>query len=695
MIVNPFDRVQYACENPSLYPTHLLRSGLLQHAISEYTELLDERDEYIFRRAPPVEDPWKIRLWDRYDGEKGFPDSPQVCQSEDDLRKYLGVNRKDPRCRHVFLRASHSRAPLNCSREMFLTILSYHQVMVQFLDIASNFGSNQEQDIPTAAQQYWFHHQEFLGSNDAEVCAIPRLGRSGLEIKYCYNLWGVEKSSAAKRPWEIRQAGTYHSLDMENGRAAWIHVKGHTKSKFSLEKRIREATATCFKQPDDSISDSQLLQESLLAALSMHIVKFEWSCENWRRYLFHLECQLEKVLTKIKKAPINKAETMLTDTNAAMTDAFGSLSRQGTLAATARVDLKSVGSSPRSFSVVSGSRACPSVQAPPRQIRSALSSPVSPAKSTFSNIDTINERTEMKYSPSGEQWEDPLRLLGEFKFQDLQNLHHIGSKLREADMVLELNSKTMIEVANYIKRIIGSPQVPEATIKGCQSALVNFTERTGSIAQGLSTNRARITTLLALLEDGKALFDAITQFRNIELNKLSATRMELMANDMQTMTLDMRESTFKMESIAEGTGKETSSMHTITLVTLVFLPGTFVAVRYALLLIWTIASMSLTTVDYQTFLGAGFYQFPDEVGGEAVFPLFQTKYFALFAAITFPLTAITVFLWFIGPRVWNGAKPAGIMQRLTERRGHKNMLDDEAGSTARGARKWGEIGCIL
>lgn len=129
-------------------------------------------------------------------------------------------------CRR-FLRPSHSRAPLNCSREMFSTVLSYHQVMAQFLDISLNFGTIPGLNIPTAAQHHWFHHQEFLDLDDAKRYAIPRLGRSGLDIRYCYNLWGVEKSTDKTRLWEIRQAGIYHSLDLENGRATWIHVKAH------------------------------------------------------------------------------------------------------------------------------------------------------------------------------------------------------------------------------------------------------------------------------------------------------------------------------------------------------------------------------------------------------------------------------------------------------------------------------------
>lgn len=45
------------------------------------------------------------------------------------------------------------------------------------------------------------------------------------------------------------------------------------------------------------------------------------------------------------------------------------------------------------------------------------------------------------------------------------------------------------------------------------------------------------------------------------------------------MTLSMHFMTEKMHDIAVKTGRQTVSMHAITVFTLVFLPGTFLAVR--------------------------------------------------------------------------------------------------------------------
>ncbi|KAI1116726.1 hypothetical protein F5Y14DRAFT_406378 [Nemania sp. NC0429] len=646
--MNSFDLLQHACQDHQSYPENLLRKGAVEHSIREYKEFLNERSKHnIFQGKPSPQQPSKIRVWDRFDGEQVFPTGPHVCKSEEDVRNHFVVNgRKDPRCRIIFLRPSHSRAPLNFSREMFSTVLSYHQVMAQFLDISLNFGTTPGLNIPTAAQHHWFHHQEFLDLENAQRYAIPQLGRSGLDIQYCYNLWGVEKSTDTTRLWEIRQAGIYHSLDLENGRATWIHVKAYNPQKL-LENRIREAS-TASRRHQDIVSDSEHLQESLCASLVIHLNIFEWAREGWRQYILHWEIKLEQILTKINNAPINKAEMALSGVNPAISDVLGSASRRGTWS------LKTRANTLDSVTVV----ASPTISSSPRAL-----SPIR-TNTILSNSEATDGKYIMKDAHQGIIEESSLHVLEEFKFEDLQYLHYIASKFREADMVFELNTRIILEVMNYFEGLVKHPLISEDIRKGCDIALADFSQHTRSIISCFGIYRTRIATLLTLLEDGRSLFYATTQFRDVELNKFSASKMENMTIDMHQMTADMHDSTLKMEKIAEGTGKETSSMHTITLVTLLFLPGTFVA----------------------TFLGAGFYQFPnkagDGAGDVAVYPLFQPGFFALFAAIAFPLTALTVFFWFIGPWIWRWAQLAELMQRLSQWRWkHLRIPDEESNLT--------------
>lgn len=53
----------------------------------------------------------------------------------------------------------------------------------------------------------------------------------------------------------------------------------------------------------------------------------------------------------------------------------------------------------------------------------------------------------------------------------------------------------------------------------------------------------------------------------------------LLAQKAQQSAENMEELTLSMHAIAEQTQKETVTMRTITIVTLLFLPGTFISVR--------------------------------------------------------------------------------------------------------------------
>ena len=65
----------------------------------------------------------------------------------------------------------------------------------------------------------------------------------------------------------------------------------------------------------------------------------------------------------------------------------------------------------------------------------------------------------------------------------------------------------------------------------------------------------------------------------------STRNMELIAQETRSLTINMERSTRDMQEIAFKTKQETVSMRIITLVTLFFLPGTFISVR-----VWPIPS---------------------------------------------------------------------------------------------------------
>lgn len=118
---------------------------------------------------------------------------------------------------------------------------------------------------------------------------------------------------------------------------------------------------------------------------------------------------------------------------------------------------------------------------------------------------------------------------------------------------------------------------------------------------------------------------------------------------MESMTQEMHESTIKMEKmtksmhkVAERTERETASMHIITLVTLIFLPGTFIAVRLGMPNLKLRKFTDHLTFD-QTFLGSGLFQW--DQGQPEAMPTWKPEFFALFAKVCFPFMAVIGLIW--------------------------------------------------
>lgn len=97
-----------------------------------------------------------------------------------------------------------------------------------------------------------------------------------------------------------------------------------------------------------------------------------------------------------------------------------------------------------------------------------------------------------------------------------------------------------------------------------------------------------------------------------------------------------------MHSIAIKTEHETVSMHVITIFTLIFLPGTFVAVRYG----WPLARHLITAglTHMQTFFSSGAIQW-DEDGTLGTDYVARPGGMKLFFITIVPLTVVIMVIW--------------------------------------------------
>jgi hypothetical protein len=161
--------------------------------------------------------------------------------------------------------------------------------MIEFLDFIFPFG-NQEY----ARDFFYSGFQEDTRLSSPHIgLAVPELGRSGREIRLCYNLKSVEASTTTPNwPWSIRQTSVYHSFDIETGKAFWIMVKGND----SIKTRIQKAVETGFKRPP-YLKSFESTSEAFASTLATYLVLCDWCIENWRLYLNYIDQRMQDTTT--------------------------------------------------------------------------------------------------------------------------------------------------------------------------------------------------------------------------------------------------------------------------------------------------------------------------------------------------------------------------------------------------------------
>jgi hypothetical protein len=115
---------------------------------------------------------------------------------------------------------------------------------------------------------------------------------------------------------------------------------------------------------------------------------------------------------------------------------------------------------------------------------------------------------------------------------------------------------------------------------------------------------------------------------------------KIFAEKAQTSAENMEEMTRNMEKLTEKTTKETVSMKIITLVTMFFLPGTFISVRFSSSFLQWILTVA------QTLMSTDIVTFPNGAK-DATISSGNTSLGALklFFSLCVPLMAVTFGAW--------------------------------------------------
>ena len=127
----------------------------------------------------------------------------------------------------------------------------------------------------------------------------------------------------------------------------------------------------------------------------------------------------------------------------------------------------------------------------------------------------------------------------------------------------------------------------------------------------------------------------------------SGKHVERMTNDMHHSSHEMEMMTKSMKKVAEKTAVQTSSMHLITLVTLFFLPATFVAVRAFVLPSFSFSELADHLTSDQTFFSSGAFQWDQNDPDGSSMPFWKPGFFSLFARICFPMTGVIICAWWL------------------------------------------------
>ncbi|KAF2191006.1 hypothetical protein K469DRAFT_696760 [Zopfia rhizophila CBS 207.26] len=566
-----------SCNNFLEFPKNIVHHDALEHSLRAYLTRLNEHAHRLFVN----EDSAALDFLDLIDGDQGWTRTiaefqpscvRNLAELRGQLREALRDQSSDPQCRFIFIHARHSRDPLKISHSMLCFLFSYLQVMPSYLDFIFPFGDQEY------AQD--FHFSGWKEENFLEIrprgLEIPKLGRSGREMRLCYNLMSVEESrDQIDLPWSIRQTAVYHSFDFETRKSVWITVKGNEVIKERISDATKSSRASRFGSSNDAFS----------ASLAIHLLLCDLSGENWRWYIKDLENALQDLTrnilcTVVDRLPSLVLEPMVIPTTGPMSPR----SYTGTFSAPSRTGTKQSLMSPRgrsgTFSTLSlaptGTISNLS-QAPTatteetcegKWAKFAIGTPQT-LKQSLTSLYQYETRLEPPDLPPELSEDDDPSSQKNFKFSDLQRIQYIEEKTQEALLVLKLNTEILEELRQHYIYVTNQSAFPPELARACGTEIARFEKCVRGVEKDLRMQQSRTETLLRLLADRKAFLYGILQYQSMKASENSAKKAQVSADKMETMTVSMH-------NIARKTKQETVSMRIITLVTLFFLPGTFI-----------------------------------------------------------------------------------------------------------------------
>lgn len=524
-----------SCEQWADYPANLVYPSEFEHELASYRATLTDSRLKLFHPNPRMR---LLHIWSLEIESQDHILTPNL-KTKAEIQQILASGTSCPVERYIFAQSVSSRDALACEKEQMLLILSHIQVMPSFLDIMFTFRAREDPHMRTR-----LFYETCLGKSQPRL-TLPFLGISGFRVQHCFNLIGVEKDETQDDPWLIRQTAAYHSFDVACRRSTWIVLKGNKL----IRDRLQASTAGYRKRHPEY---PQTVQGCFFANLRSHMLIFQWSAENWESYIDYLEAMLRRPRNVATYGPVLElAKDEGIEMRLKKNETWASLkSRQGT----GLSDMMSASSSPTKSGRVFG------IFRSSSGLDSQLNQPSPPVSPSLTGTDGKIQDLDL----------DEL-----FSFDQLQSLHGLGTRIQEAINILAQNKRLLEEVKQYFKCLIESQNfLSFVDLKAYTEDVAIFFRGVNKIIREMDNHQARLQDMLHDLEKNTTLFNDILQYRNMRLG-------EFFSKQGQMLAMQAKISTDSMHVMSIKSRREAVSMHVITIWTLIFLPGTFVATFFS------------------------------------------------------------------------------------------------------------------
>lgn len=442
---------------------------------------------------------------------------------------------------------------------------TYFHVMPEFIEFLFSFGYQSHAQDPYFSS---FRQRTCLSVLN-QTFSIPELAWSGNELQMCYNMKSVERAGSDLDDWSIRPCAVHHTFDAKTTRASWIIIKGNDE----VKNRVEEAAET---RCHDGIPAFDTLDRAFAASLATHLVLCDWAAEQWRWYINNLEERFQNTsrrtltaLVNLPSSPVTARDDFEMQPRSNTQKTNGSFAARISRTQTMLTEKLSISSPKQPKSPVQRTYTDP---------ESGFTQPLPPHITLKEDPNSMEEQPQPQPEPTFENSEEQ-----DFSFAKLQKIQHIEEKAHEAVLIIRMNNSIIRQIKQYYDTISNSKYFPQNIAEPCQCDLEQFELRINGILNDLEMQILRLDTLLRLLGDRKTLVLQIIQSieENAKLNHDSQLHSILEFQNTETnkqSTRSMMSMTEDMNDIARKTKIETVSMKVITVVTLFFLPGTFISV---------------------------------------------------------------------------------------------------------------------